>query len=167
MVYRAIGVWSGQITTTFVFSEFLENTGRWSFEIKAEKTFPSDPFNLGKLLIQFIEVQGLQFGLALICIHAARDEKTINGGAIAAETGCRVITDLTSMDLALGGNGGFFESSATKLQIPISQMSNKNKAACVAFMGILRWREEYNFLSSVTGAVRNCIGGALWIGQEA
>jgi anhydro-N-acetylmuramic acid kinase len=34
-------------------------------------------------------------------------------------------------------------------------------------MGILRWREEYNFLSSTTGAKRSSIGGAIWLGQEA
>jgi len=33
-------------------------------------------------------------------------------------------------------------------------------------MGILRWREEYNFLSSDTGASRSSIGGAVWLGQE-
>ncbi len=37
----------------------------------------------------------------------------------------------------------------------------------MAFIGVLRWRQEYNVLASVTGASRNSIGGALWIGQEA
>ena len=34
----------------------------------------------------------------------------------------------------------------------------------MAFIGILRWRQEYNVLSSVTGARRDSIGGALWNG---
>jgi len=34
-------------------------------------------------------------------------------------------------------------------------------------MGVLRWREENNVMSSVTGAERDSIGGAVWIGQEA
>jgi anhydro-N-acetylmuramic acid kinase len=37
----------------------------------------------------------------------------------------------------------------------------------MAFISVLRWRQENNVLSSVTGAVKDSIGGALWIGQEA
>jgi len=37
----------------------------------------------------------------------------------------------------------------------------------MALIGVLRWREEYNVLSSVTGAERNSINGALWLGGEA
>ena len=44
---------------------------------------------------------------------------------------------------------------------------NFKEALVMAFMGVLRWRQEYNVLSSVTGAKRNSIGGALWNGQEA
>ena len=167
MVYRAIGVWDDQIGTTIVFSEFLENAGSWSFEIKAEKSLLSDNADQGKLINQFIEEKGLQFKVALISIHSEKAEKIIDGGAVAAKTNLPVISDLTSMDKALGGSEEFFISSAAKLQIPDGQLSLLNKAVCVAFMGILRWREEYNFLSSVTGASRNSIGGALWMGQEA
>ena len=41
------------------------------------------------------------------------------------------------------------------------------EALVVALIGVLRWREENNVLSSVTGASRDSIGGAVWIGQEA
>jgi len=37
----------------------------------------------------------------------------------------------------------------------------------MALLGALRWREQYTVLSSVTGAKRNSIGGALWLGTEA
>jgi anhydro-N-acetylmuramic acid kinase len=37
----------------------------------------------------------------------------------------------------------------------------------MALIGVLRWREESNVLASVTGASRNSIGGAVWVGQEA
>ena len=41
------------------------------------------------------------------------------------------------------------------------------EALVMALIGVLRWREENNVLSSVTGASRDSIGGAVWIGQEA
>jgi anhydro-N-acetylmuramic acid kinase len=44
---------------------------------------------------------------------------------------------------------------------------NYKEALVMALIGVLRWRQEYNVLSSVTGAIRDSIGGAVWIGQEA
>jgi anhydro-N-acetylmuramic acid kinase len=41
------------------------------------------------------------------------------------------------------------------------------EALVMALIGVLRWREEYNVLASVTGATRNSINGALWLGVEA
>ncbi len=51
--------------------------------------------------------------------------------------------------------------------IPEADLVNYKEALIMAFIGILRWRQENNVLSSVTGAVRDSIGGALWTGQEA
>jgi anhydro-N-acetylmuramic acid kinase len=51
--------------------------------------------------------------------------------------------------------------------VPDANLVQYKEAVIMAFMGVLRWRQEYNVLSSVTGAQRNSIGGALWIGQEA
>ncbi len=51
--------------------------------------------------------------------------------------------------------------------IPEENLIRYKEALIMALMGILRWREEYNALSSVTGAKRNSIGGALWLGTEA
>lgn len=167
MVYRAIGIWENQEESIVVFSAFLENAGTWTFEITATATFPSGNTVNGTLINQFIDENGLQFKVALISIQRDADEKMINGAAIAAETILPVVTDLPAMDKALGGSGDLFISAASKLQLQVDSLSKKNKAACVAFMGVLRWREEYNFLSSVTGASRNSIGGALWMGQEA
>jgi anhydro-N-acetylmuramic acid kinase len=51
--------------------------------------------------------------------------------------------------------------------VPDEQLVNYKEALIMALLGVLRWREENNVLASVTGASRDSIGGAVWIGQEA
>jgi len=50
--------------------------------------------------------------------------------------------------------------------IPDPQLIDFKEALVMALIGILRWREEPNVLASVTGASRDSIGGAVWIGQD-
>ncbi len=50
--------------------------------------------------------------------------------------------------------------------VPGKELVNYKEALIMAFIGVLRWRQEYNVLSSVTGAARDSISGALWTGQE-
>jgi anhydro-N-acetylmuramic acid kinase len=54
-----------------------------------------------------------------------------------------------------------------KVVVPDEKLVKYKEAMIMAFIGVLRWRQEYNVFSSVTGASRDSIGGALWIGQEA
>lgn len=54
-----------------------------------------------------------------------------------------------------------------ELVIPDASLVSYKEALIMAFIGVLRWRQEYNVLSSVTGSSRDSIGGALWTGQEA
>lgn len=54
-----------------------------------------------------------------------------------------------------------------KVVVPGENLVKFKEALIMAFIGVLRWREEYNVLSSVTGATRSSIGGAVWLGQEA
>lgn len=54
-----------------------------------------------------------------------------------------------------------------EVMVPDTNLINYKEALIMAFIGVLRWRQENNVLSSVTGAVRDSIGGALWTGQEA
>jgi anhydro-N-acetylmuramic acid kinase len=51
--------------------------------------------------------------------------------------------------------------------VPDENLVNYKEAIIMSLIGILRWREEYNVLASVTGARRNTVGGALWQGGEA
>jgi len=89
---------------------------------------------------------------------------------------CRQWT-VDSRLLATGG-GAFNSFLVKRLQealdemnieviIPEENLIKYKEALIMALMGTLRWREEYNVLASVTGAKRNTIGGALWLGTEA
>lgn len=51
--------------------------------------------------------------------------------------------------------------------VPDEKLVAYKEALIMALLGVLRWRQEYTVLPSVTGAARASIGGALWIGQEA
>ena len=50
--------------------------------------------------------------------------------------------------------------------IPGENLVKYKEALIMALIGVLRWREETNVLASVTGAKRDSIGGAVWMGQE-
>lgn len=164
MVYRALGVLSSHTGLSIAFAEFHENTGIWTFELKANKTYQAGAINFP--IPQFIEENNLQYQVALITIHTEAHNPMLKGASVAAVTALPVITDLPALDMELGGNGKFYTTSCQKLGIADENLSELNKTLCVAFMGILRWRDEYNFLSSATGASRSSIGGAIWLGQE-
>ena len=53
-----------------------------------------------------------------------------------------------------------------KVVVPDEQLVQYKEALIMALIGVLRWREEYNVLNSVTGAARNSVGGAMWMGRE-
>ncbi len=54
-----------------------------------------------------------------------------------------------------------------EIYIPADDVVTYKEALIMALLGALRWREQYTILASVTGATRNTIGGALWLGTEA
>lgn len=49
--------------------------------------------------------------------------------------------------------------------VPDEQLIQYKEGVVMALIGTLRWREEENVFSSVTGAVRDSVGGALWMGR--
>jgi anhydro-N-acetylmuramic acid kinase len=51
-----------------------------------------------------------------------------------------------------------------KVVVPDDNVVKYKEALVMALIGTLRWREEVNVLSSVTGAKRDSVGGALWLG---
>ena len=52
------------------------------------------------------------------------------------------------------------------VEVPDPLLVNYKEALIMAFIGVLRWRQEPNALASVTGSRRNSCGGALWSGQN-
>ncbi|HET8574047.1 MAG TPA: anhydro-N-acetylmuramic acid kinase [Edaphocola sp.] len=50
--------------------------------------------------------------------------------------------------------------------LPDEKVIHFKEALAMAVIGALRWREENNVLASVTGASRNSIGGAFWMGSH-
>jgi anhydro-N-acetylmuramic acid kinase len=59
------------------------------------------------------------------------------------------------------------EPRGVEIVVPEDSLVDYKEALVMALIGVLRWREENNVLASVTGASRDSIGGAVWIGQEA
>ena len=85
---------------------------------------------------------------------------------------------LKTQQLLATGGGAFnsfliqgLKESLKELEIevivPENKLVNFKEALIMAFIGVLRWRQEYNVLSTATGAIRDSVGGALWTGQEA
>jgi len=54
----------------------------------------------------------------------------------------------------------------TTVHIPDATTVQYKEAIVMALIGTLRWREETNVMASVTGASRDSIGGALWMGHS-
>jgi anhydro-N-acetylmuramic acid kinase len=80
--------------------------------------------------------------------------------------------------LLITGGGGFNDFLTARIQallqdedmeivVPEKSLLHYKEAITIALMGVLRWREENNVLAAITGARRNSIGGALWMGQDA
>ncbi len=47
--------------------------------------------------------------------------------------------------------------------VPDRKLVDFKEAIIMALIGVLRWREENNVFSSVTGASRDSVGGAVWV----
>lgn len=58
------------------------------------------------------------------------------------------------------------EPMQVSVVVPNEQVVMYKEALVMALIGTLRWREETNVLSSVTGATRDSISGALWMGDS-
>jgi anhydro-N-acetylmuramic acid kinase len=141
---------------------------------------------IGQLINHFIEQHELQHQVQLIACNGHNIIKLPSkklcvqlgdGASIAATTGLAVISDLSAIDIALGGNVEqlfakadqlLFTSPDKAIENSMAQIPDQYKESVrVALLGVLRWREEATVLPSVNGATKATIGGALWLGSEA
>ncbi len=53
-----------------------------------------------------------------------------------------------------------------ELIVPDAKLVQQKESLAMALIGVLRWREDNNVLSTVTGASRDSIGGALYMGSN-
>ncbi len=92
--------------------------------------------------------------------------------ATAVEHVARQIGKYAESGKMLVTGGGAFNSylmarikkySGATLILPDPLLVNYKEALIFAFLGLRRWRSEYNCLSSVTGANRDNIGGAIYL----
>ena len=74
-------------------------------------------------------------------------------------------------DTMLVTGGGAFNSyliakiheySPVVIHVPSAEIVLYKEALVMAFIGLLRWRKEVNVLASVTGALRDSVGGAIY-----
>jgi anhydro-N-acetylmuramic acid kinase len=118
----------------------------------------------------YVEHIAVQIGRAVEKLGGARGSATSATGSGAMGSG----TEATPRMLITGGgahNTFLVERLRQKLGVevvvPDENLADFKEALIMALIGVLRWREENNVMASVTGASRDSIGGAVWIGQEA
>lgn len=57
------------------------------------------------------------------------------------------------------------QPTGISMVLPDAQTIQYKEAVVMALIGALRWREEENVYASVTGATRDSVGGAFWMGR--
>ncbi|HEX4957326.1 MAG TPA: anhydro-N-acetylmuramic acid kinase [Lacibacter sp.] len=193
MVYRVLALTDSlqqELQAGFV---QLEVSGKnWSYELKATARFEYNEelkeqltkrdglsaaaylhlhSAYGKLLAdcanEFIQANELQYQIQLIASPGLslfnNSAYTLgDGAAIAAITGINTVSDFKLMDAALGGS---HQQLAYQTILPVTN-ADEIELVHTAFFAVLRWREENNMMAVQTGAGRDSIGGAVWIGQE-
>lgn len=195
MIYKVIGVQCGNPSKGFsigyvelqfisgkweynhFIKEAVDYSGYWQSRLPGTdkiSLFEYQLFNkeFGKYLAEaiksFITKNALEFRVQLIALKgfslfSGTDNycEMADPAIIAANTEINVVADFTGINTSLGGNGNYADAVVADL-LPATDFEIQ-----LALMAVLRWREENNFMAAKTGATKNSIGGAVWIGQEA
>ena len=122
------------------------------------------------IVFPLIEAFGIKTedALATYCEHIAQQVKE-------AITNTSEPNSNKKLSILVSGGGAFNTYLLNRLQhhnpgiewiVADEQLASFKEALIMAFIAVLRWREEKNVYQSVTGASRDSIGGAVWIGQD-
>jgi anhydro-N-acetylmuramic acid kinase len=102
-----------------------------------------------------------------IVLQIAASVQQLNAGRSSQPTRLLATGGGACNDFLIAQLTQLLEPLGVTVQVPSLDIVQYKEALIMAFMAVLRWRQEYTVLSSVTGAARDSIGGALWTGQEA
>ncbi len=106
------------------------------------------------ILRTYAEHIALQIGYAISAQGGAAVKQLLitGGGALNTFLIQRIKTILSAYNI--------------EVVLPDENIIKFKEALIMAFLGIIRWREENTVLPEATGASRPSIGGAVWIGQQ-
>jgi anhydro-N-acetylmuramic acid kinase len=124
--------------------------------------------------------QGLVFPTILESSHSTNDLLRTAVEHIADQIAAVVKQFPTGKDhskMLLTGGGAFNNFLVEQIQeqlkplnvsavVPYEQVVKFKEALVMALIGTLRWREETNVMSSVTGASKDSISGTIWMGHS-
>jgi anhydro-N-acetylmuramic acid kinase len=112
--------------------------------------------------------------MATYCVHIAEQIK--NALLLLNEAGSNMPTENAQLLITGGGAHHKFlvkcitaavSTFGISVVVPAENIINYKEALIMAFIGVLRFRQENNVLSSVTGSTMDSVGGAMWSGQSA
>jgi len=120
----------------------------------------------------YVEHIAVQVGRAVEALRRGAGAAHGHGADAATSAG---VADARLLATGGGAHNGFLMSRLKEVLmqhrievvVPEAALVDHKEALVMALIGVLRWREENNVLASVTGASRDSIGGAVYIGQEA
>ncbi len=154
---------SGKINTTLLTQLNALDYYKISFPKSLANDFGTDiiypliqSFNLSneEALRTYVEHIAMQLGYAISKFEIRNSKMFITGGGAHNHFLIQRIKEV-------------LQSYQIDIVVPDTMIVDYKEALIMALLGVLRWREENTVLASVTGATRNSIGGAVWMGQEA
>ena len=108
-------------------------------------------------------VQQIVYAINLVngeCLRAGQAESMVNKKLLATGGG-------TFNNFLIERLSDSLKVFDIEVVVPDENLIKYKEALIMGLLGVLRWREEDTVMSSVTGASRNSIGGAVWMGQES
>lgn len=132
------------------------------------------PKSLGK---EWVDAHTLRQLLAADCAVADKLQTACHHIAFQVAAGIKSLVTQSGPRKVLATGGGAFNTYLIELiqaalgdsftvVVPEPELVGFKEALIFAFLGVLRWRNEPNCLSSVTGARHNNVGGAIYWGSN-